>query len=167
VSLRLLYFIFRQVLGLALLMGRTSSTKDVELLVLRHAGGRSEGGVVASQQLGQVDLAVAGRCHGVRSLRVGERAQHIRGVELSPGAPAPRPRRRSRRRGHRSRWPTRRANPSSRIPATVSAASRTCDTATRSRREVQESQGAGYGLPGASTRSDGINPRDGAGDGAL
>jgi hypothetical protein len=34
-----LYFIFRQVLGLALLMGRTSSTKDVELLVLRHAGG--------------------------------------------------------------------------------------------------------------------------------
>jgi hypothetical protein len=36
VSLRLLYLIFRQVLGLILLMGRTSSTKDVELLVLRH-----------------------------------------------------------------------------------------------------------------------------------
>jgi hypothetical protein len=36
VSLRLLYLIFRQVLGLALLMGRTSATKDVELLVLRH-----------------------------------------------------------------------------------------------------------------------------------
>ena len=36
VSLRLLYLIFRQVLGLVLLMGRTSSTKDVELLVLRH-----------------------------------------------------------------------------------------------------------------------------------
>ena len=35
-SLRLLYLIFRQVLGLVLLMGRTSSTKDVELLVLRH-----------------------------------------------------------------------------------------------------------------------------------
>jgi transposase InsO family protein len=32
----LLYLIFRQVLGLALLMGRTSSAKDVELLVLRH-----------------------------------------------------------------------------------------------------------------------------------
>jgi hypothetical protein len=32
----LLYLIFRQVLGLVLLMGRTSSTKDVELLVLRH-----------------------------------------------------------------------------------------------------------------------------------
>jgi putative transposase len=36
VSLRLLYLIFWQVLGLVLLMGRTSSTKDVELLVLRH-----------------------------------------------------------------------------------------------------------------------------------
>ena len=35
-SLRLLYLIFRQVLGLVLLMGRTSSIKDVELLVLRH-----------------------------------------------------------------------------------------------------------------------------------
>jgi hypothetical protein len=28
--------IFRQVLGLVLLMGRTSATKDIELLVLRH-----------------------------------------------------------------------------------------------------------------------------------
>src|SRR4051812_45146859 len=36
VALRLLYLIFRQVLGLVLLLGRTSSTKDVELLVLRH-----------------------------------------------------------------------------------------------------------------------------------
>ena len=36
VSLRLLYLIFQQMLGLVLLMGRTSSTKDVELLVLRH-----------------------------------------------------------------------------------------------------------------------------------
>ena len=36
VSLRLLYLIFQQLLGLLLLMGRTSSTKDVELLVLRH-----------------------------------------------------------------------------------------------------------------------------------
>jgi putative transposase len=36
VSLRLLYLIFWQVLGLLLLMGRTSATKDVELLVLRH-----------------------------------------------------------------------------------------------------------------------------------
>ena len=35
-SLRLLYLIFWQVLGLVLLMGRTSTTKDVELLVLRH-----------------------------------------------------------------------------------------------------------------------------------
>ena len=36
VSLRLLYLIFWQVLGLILLIGRTSATKDVELLVLRH-----------------------------------------------------------------------------------------------------------------------------------
>jgi hypothetical protein len=36
VLLRLLYLIFQQILGLVLLMGRTSSTKDVELLVLRH-----------------------------------------------------------------------------------------------------------------------------------
>jgi hypothetical protein len=36
VSLRLLYLIFQQVLGLLLLMGRTSPAKDVELLVLRH-----------------------------------------------------------------------------------------------------------------------------------
>ncbi len=35
-SLRLLYLIFRQVLGLALLMGRMSASKDIELLVLRH-----------------------------------------------------------------------------------------------------------------------------------
>jgi hypothetical protein len=36
VSLRLLYLIFSQVLGLLRLIGRTSSTKHVELLVLRH-----------------------------------------------------------------------------------------------------------------------------------
>ena len=35
-SLRLLYLIFSQVLGLVLLPCRTSSAKDVELLVLRH-----------------------------------------------------------------------------------------------------------------------------------
>ena len=35
-SLRLLYLIFWHVLGLVLLMGRTSSAKDIELLVLRH-----------------------------------------------------------------------------------------------------------------------------------
>jgi putative transposase len=36
VSLRLLYLIFRHVLGLVILLGRTSATKDIELLVLRH-----------------------------------------------------------------------------------------------------------------------------------
>ena len=35
-SLRLAYLIFVQVLGLVLLLGRTSVAKDVELLVLRH-----------------------------------------------------------------------------------------------------------------------------------
>jgi putative transposase len=37
VSLRLLYLIFQQVLRLVLLLGRTTSIKDVELLVLQHA----------------------------------------------------------------------------------------------------------------------------------
>jgi hypothetical protein len=36
VSLRLLYLIFQHLLGLLLLLDRTSSTKDIELLVLRH-----------------------------------------------------------------------------------------------------------------------------------
>jgi hypothetical protein len=36
VSLRLLYLIFHHMLGLVLLLGRTSSAKDIELLVLRH-----------------------------------------------------------------------------------------------------------------------------------
>ena len=36
VSLRLLYLIFQQVLRLVFLLGRTTSTKDVELMVLRH-----------------------------------------------------------------------------------------------------------------------------------
>jgi putative transposase len=35
-SLRLLYLIFLQVLRLVLLLGRSNSSKDVELLVLRH-----------------------------------------------------------------------------------------------------------------------------------
>src|SRR6476659_6396364 len=36
VSLRLLYLLFLQVLRLVSLLGRPSSTKDIELLVLRH-----------------------------------------------------------------------------------------------------------------------------------
>ena len=39
VSMRLLYLIFLRVLGLVVLMGRTASSKDVELLVLRHEVG--------------------------------------------------------------------------------------------------------------------------------
>jgi hypothetical protein len=36
VLLRLLYLIFQQILGLVLLMGRTSSSKDVELVGARN-----------------------------------------------------------------------------------------------------------------------------------
>jgi len=36
VSLRLLYLIFLQLVNLLLLLGRSSASKDVELLVLRH-----------------------------------------------------------------------------------------------------------------------------------
>ena len=36
VSLRLLYLIFDRLLHWLLLLGRTSSSKDIELLVLRH-----------------------------------------------------------------------------------------------------------------------------------
>src|SRR4051812_8029067 len=36
VSLRLLYLIFQHMLGLVVLLGRASSAKDIELLVLRH-----------------------------------------------------------------------------------------------------------------------------------
>jgi putative transposase len=36
VSLRLLYLIFYRLLDLLMLLGRASSAKDVELLVLRH-----------------------------------------------------------------------------------------------------------------------------------
>jgi hypothetical protein len=35
-SLRMLYLMFQQVLGLVLLLGRSASSKNVELLVLRH-----------------------------------------------------------------------------------------------------------------------------------
>jgi hypothetical protein len=41
VSFRLLYLIFQHVFGLVLLMGRTSSTTDVELLVVAAPGRRA------------------------------------------------------------------------------------------------------------------------------
>jgi hypothetical protein len=37
VSVRLLYLIFLQLLNLLLLLGRSSASTDVELVVLRHA----------------------------------------------------------------------------------------------------------------------------------
>ena len=36
VTLRLLYLIFQQMLRLSLVVGQTASSKDIELLVLRH-----------------------------------------------------------------------------------------------------------------------------------
>ena len=36
VSLRLVYLIFDRLLGWLLLLSRTSSSKDIELLILRH-----------------------------------------------------------------------------------------------------------------------------------
>jgi putative transposase len=36
VSLRLLYLVFLRLLNLLLLLGRSSASKDIELLVLRH-----------------------------------------------------------------------------------------------------------------------------------
>jgi hypothetical protein len=46
VSPRLLYLLLQQVLGLILLTARPSSTKDIELLVLRHVwGARTQGWV--------------------------------------------------------------------------------------------------------------------------
>jgi putative transposase len=36
VSLRLLYLIFLQLMNLLVLLGRSSASKDVEILVLRH-----------------------------------------------------------------------------------------------------------------------------------
>jgi hypothetical protein len=36
VSLRLLYLIFDQFLGWPMLLGRATSSKDIELLILRH-----------------------------------------------------------------------------------------------------------------------------------
>ncbi len=61
VSLRLSYLIFRQVLGLILLLSRSSSTKDIELLVLRHevAVLRRTNPRPASAPAGRADITAA------------------------------------------------------------------------------------------------------------
>jgi hypothetical protein len=68
VSLRLLYLIFRQMIGLVFLVGRTSSTKDVELLVLRH------------------EVAVLRRTHPQARLDWADRALFAALVQLLPRA---------------------------------------------------------------------------------
>ena len=58
VSLRLVYLIFLQILGLVLLMGRKSSTKDVELLIVRHEvvwGSRTRSTVADQRRLAVFD----------------------------------------------------------------------------------------------------------------
>ena len=67
-SLRLLHLIFRQVLGLVLLSCRTSSPKNVELLVLRH------------------DVAVLGRSHPRPLLDWADRAVFAALVQRLPPA---------------------------------------------------------------------------------
>jgi putative transposase len=61
VSLRLLYLIFLQVLNLLLLLGRSSSSKDAELLVLRHK--------VAVLRTVNPSRAWTGRSRGARRAR--------------------------------------------------------------------------------------------------
>jgi hypothetical protein len=62
VSLRLLYLIFQHLLGLLLLLGRTSAIKDVELLVLRH-----EVAVLAAPNQPETASGVGGPCRGRRA----------------------------------------------------------------------------------------------------
>ena len=55
VSLRLLYLIFQHLLGLLLLLGRTSATKDVELLVwVLAAAERADDGAMEDADVGDV-----------------------------------------------------------------------------------------------------------------
>jgi hypothetical protein len=65
VSLRLLYLIFWQVLGLVLLMGRPSSTTDVELLVLRLRPRESPGVNAATQPESAAEEAEASAPHHI------------------------------------------------------------------------------------------------------
>jgi hypothetical protein len=51
-SLRLLYLIFLRLVGLLVLLGRSSESKDVELLVLRHAARHGAGGGVLPDDRG-------------------------------------------------------------------------------------------------------------------
>jgi hypothetical protein len=60
VSLRLLYLVFLRLLNLLLLLGRSSASKDVELLVLRHE--------VAAQSQPDTALGLGGSS-GVRRAR--------------------------------------------------------------------------------------------------
>jgi hypothetical protein len=52
-SLRLLYLIFNRLLDWLMLLGRTTSSKDIELLVLRHEVANSQNQPQAALGLGQ------------------------------------------------------------------------------------------------------------------
>jgi hypothetical protein len=72
-SLRLLYLILQHLLGLLLLMGRTSSTKNIELVTLRH------------------EVAVLRRTHPRPRLKSADRADIDAGVTgVFSSAPTPR-----------------------------------------------------------------------------
>lgn len=55
-SLRLLYLVFLQLLNLLVLLGRSSASKDVELLVLRHTTAMfwQVSGVASAASLGRL-----------------------------------------------------------------------------------------------------------------
>ena len=81
VSLRLLYLIFQQVLGLLVLLGRTSAIKDVELLVLRHE--------VAVLAVPTPDRAWSGRTGPCSPRSSGGCRERCAAIAWSPRAPRP------------------------------------------------------------------------------
>ena len=80
VSLRLLYLIFQHMLGLLLRMARTSNTKDIELLVLRHE--------VAVLRRTSPDPAWSGRTEPCSPRSSGACRERCVAIAWSPQAPS-------------------------------------------------------------------------------